>query len=518
MQAMGFRTSGLAGVLMILACGAVLTFGQVPPPPPVASVSGDDAEAPGVDVLTRGPIHEAFAQPINAGGMKLLVVPNKPPEPIDEIPSSVKPVDPSAIWIGGYWSWADDCKDFIWVSGVWRVPPPNMQWIPGYWAQVGGGYQWASGFWSPAAQPQATYYPAPPATQERGPTSDPPTAHCCWVSGCWRWRGGRFAWQGGYWAPAQDDCLWVSASYYWCPRGWVFCDGYWDYPLAARGLMFAPCRFRHGLQLQAGFVFCPTVCIDCGLLTLNLFVRPGYCHYYFGDYYGVEYDWLGIYPWFDMGQYPDFAYDPLFTYYRSYHRDRDPQWQANLKGWHHYYRSHPDERPPHDMAAQFRLVAEGGTRPDKDFLTIGLTVDALRNNPQGSIKVVDLSAAEQARFHETARSTRQLETERSRLESQAAGGHGKGPHSLALPRVSQGMAAARAGDPGGGAVVKNSTHGRSFADVMKPPKIDSSLRHLERMLLPPPHYGGGSGSGSGRDSSGGGSERGSDRTEHDHQK
>jgi len=162
------------------------------------------------------------------------------------------------------------------------------------------------------------------------------------------------------------------------------------------------------------------------------------------------------------------------------------------------------------MAAQFRLVAAGGTRPDKDFLTIGLTVDALRINPQGSIKVVDLSAAEQARFHETARSTRQLETERSRLESQAAGGHGKGPHSLALPRLSQGMAAARAGAPGGG-VVKNSTHGRSFADVMKPPKIASSLSHLERTLLPPPHYGGGSGSGSGR-------ERGSDRTEHDHQK
>ena len=76
MQAMGFRTSGLAGVLMIFACGAVLTFGQVPPPPPVASVSGDDAEAPGVDVLTRGPIHEAFAQPINAGGTKLLVRPS----------------------------------------------------------------------------------------------------------------------------------------------------------------------------------------------------------------------------------------------------------------------------------------------------------------------------------------------------------------------------------------------------------------------------------------------------------
>jgi hypothetical protein len=77
------------------------------------------------------------------------------------------------------------------------------------------------------------------------------------------------------------------------------------------------------------------------------------------------------------------------------------------------------------------------------------------------------------------------------------------------------MAAARASAPGGGGAVKKSTHGRSFADVMKPPKIDISLSRLERTLLPPPHYG--SGSGSRRDSSGG-RERGSDRTEHDHQK
>jgi hypothetical protein len=166
------------------------------------------------------------------------------------------------------------------------------------------------------------------------------------------------------------------------------------------------------------------------------------------------------------------------------------------------------------MASQFRLVAAGGTRPDKDFLAIGLTVDALRNNPQGSIKVVDLSAAEQARFHETARSTRRLETERSRLESKGAAGHGKDPHGLALPRVPQGVAAGHAGAPGGGTGAKNSTHRKSFSDAMKPPKIDWSLKHLERTLLPPPHEGGGSG----RDSSVGGTARRSDHTEHDHQK
>ena len=199
------------------------------------------------------------------------MIPNKAPEPIEENPPSVKPDDPNAVWIGGYWSWADDRKDFVWVSGVWRVPPPNMQWVPGYWAQVPGGFQWTAGFWQPAVQQQTTYYPPPPATLENGPTTDPPSANHCWISGCWRWNGGRFAWQPGYWSVAREGWIWVPASYYWCPSGWVFCDGYWDYPLAARGLMFAPCYFRHGLYLRPGFVYTPSVCIDSGLLTFNLF-------------------------------------------------------------------------------------------------------------------------------------------------------------------------------------------------------------------------------------------------------
>jgi hypothetical protein len=28
-------------------------------------------------------------------------------------------------------AWDDDSEEYIWVSGIWRVPPPNRQWVPG---------------------------------------------------------------------------------------------------------------------------------------------------------------------------------------------------------------------------------------------------------------------------------------------------------------------------------------------------------------------------------------------------
>jgi hypothetical protein len=71
----------------------------------------------GADVLTHGPIHEAFAEPVNRG-VRLLVVPKRPPEAIAEIPPDVRPADPSAMWIYGHWSWDHDRPDFLPYNGV----------------------------------------------------------------------------------------------------------------------------------------------------------------------------------------------------------------------------------------------------------------------------------------------------------------------------------------------------------------------------------------------------------------
>ena len=61
------------------------------------------------------------------------------------MPPDQKPAGQNIQWIPGYWSWDVSRGDFIWISGIWREPPPNNQWVPGYWHQVDGGYQWVSG-------------------------------------------------------------------------------------------------------------------------------------------------------------------------------------------------------------------------------------------------------------------------------------------------------------------------------------------------------------------------------------
>ncbi|NLE37170.1 MAG: BcpO-related WXXGXW repeat protein [Pirellulaceae bacterium] len=274
-------------------------FGQELPNIPIqdAPETFTDASTDGnIEVMTRGPIHEAFASPINAGGGDPLAVPNQPPEPIEEVPPDVKPEDESAVWIGGYWAWDDDRNDFNWVSGVWRVPPPGKTWVAGYWTEAPGGYSWVSGFWAAADQEQVAYYPQPPESLEQGPTSEPPSPDDVWISGCWMWSESGYAWRPGYWAAGRPNWIWTSASYYWSPRGWVFRDGYWDYQLARRGLLFAPVHFRGNYYRRPGFHYTPSVVWNARYLPFALFLRPSYGHYYYGDYYASSYDRLGFYP------------------------------------------------------------------------------------------------------------------------------------------------------------------------------------------------------------------------------
>jgi len=105
-----------------------------------APVMADD-----VQVLASGPIHEAFAQAVVLDPEPGIVAPKAPPALIDEIPPSQKP-EGSVQWISGYWAWDDEMDQYIWVSGIWRVPPPDRQWVPGYWNPVRQGYQWIRGY------------------------------------------------------------------------------------------------------------------------------------------------------------------------------------------------------------------------------------------------------------------------------------------------------------------------------------------------------------------------------------
>ena len=120
---------------------------QPPPQPQQASAAGQD----GVEVLTRGPVHEAFAETITFDPEPGIVAPKAPPADIEEVPPQQRPAGANVTWIPGYWAWDDERNDFLWLSGIWRALPPGRQWVPGYWGQSRQGFQWTSGYWADAS-------------------------------------------------------------------------------------------------------------------------------------------------------------------------------------------------------------------------------------------------------------------------------------------------------------------------------------------------------------------------------
>jgi hypothetical protein len=316
---------------------------------------GNPAPPPaGVEVLTRGPLHEAFAQPVTFDQGAGPVIARKPPAPIEEIPPDQKPEGNHIVWVPGYWSWDTDRTDFIWVSGCWRAVPQNAGWVPGYWAQVTGGYQWVPGFWTTADAQEVEYLPTPPATLEAGPQG-PGNADSIWIPGCWIRHEGRYAWRPGFWMAARPDWVWVPAQYAYTPRGCIFVDGYWDYPLSRRGMAFLPIYCPASVYSRPGFQFSPDIVLDLDGLTVDLFVSPEHRHYYFGDYYDDAYYRAGFHPWYEARDHRDW-YDPIFVHAQWKHRD-DPKWYQGKQAAYQHVRDDKAIRPARTYEAMKAQVA-----------------------------------------------------------------------------------------------------------------------------------------------------------------
>src|SRR5262245_26542768 len=99
-----------------------------------------------IEVQTRGPIHEAFAQPTQTAPEPGPVIPKQPPAPISEEPAEQSPAE-NAQWIPGYWAWDAERQEFIWVSGTYRISPQGRTFVPGYFTQTDQGWRWVPGFW-----------------------------------------------------------------------------------------------------------------------------------------------------------------------------------------------------------------------------------------------------------------------------------------------------------------------------------------------------------------------------------
>lgn len=346
-----FVALGLS-VVLLLACGrfaVAQTQGGAQPMQPVQGTYADNNAY--IDTLTRGPIHEAFAEPIEFNPEPGPLAPTAPPEPIPEIPPDYRPAGANVTWIPGYWTWDDESNDYLWVSGIWRDIPPGREWIAGYWIQSQNGYRWIPGFWADASRSQTLYLPEPPVSVESGPNYQAaPSDNDIWISGTWLWDNGRYAWRPGHWVPGRPDWIWVPAHYVWSPRGYVFVDGYWDYDLDRRGILFAPVRFRQNVYRRPQFRYSPDIVIDLRTLTNHLFLRTNHYHYYFGDYFDEHDAKRGFRAWFTVGTSRK-IYDPIFVHQRWRHRN-DRDWEHRLRSDFDYRRRNAAARPPRSWARQ----------------------------------------------------------------------------------------------------------------------------------------------------------------------
>ena len=449
-----------AAFAFLVASVAVLSpaKGQNVPAPPSqpdpAAESGLAGRGPqqgsqDIEVRLRGPVHEAFALPVEKDPQPGLVVSKQPPAPINEMPPEVRPTGDNVAWISGYWAWSDEDKDFIWVSGVWRNSPPGQKWVPGYWVQADNGWRWNAGMWVASDIQQITYLAQPPASQERGPTSEQPGDEYFWVPGCWIWQTNNYAWRPGYWARGQNDYCWIPDYYTWTPRGYVFCNGYWDYYLARRGWLFSPVWFGHDYW-RYNNSYRPWYLLDASRLLTHWWVRPNYSHYYFGDWYGRDFTRFGIYPW-SSGSWGR-GYDPLFTYYSWWHHRQGIDFHDRMVGWNRYYDQHHDARPFDKLGAAADLRADAnvqarmlGTRLD-DFSARHTNEVARLNDTQVralSNTTQQLRDLSQLRVREEVRADAGVRTDRG-------GNNLGGPQAhtaLRLPAVDQPLQANRGGTP-----------------------------------------------------------------------
>jgi hypothetical protein len=322
-----------------------------------------------VEVLTRGPLHEAFATAVTFEPKPGPLIGTEPPELIEELPPGHQLEGENVAWIPGYWAWDAEREDFLWISGIWRNLPPDREWVPGYWYQAGGRHQWIAGYWADAAATEVVYLPEPPKPVDSRPAGDPPSAAHTWIPGNWLWVDTRYRWRPGYWEPLRENWTYVPDHYHWTPRGHILVAGYWDHAPVRRGILFAPVHIGRDHYRRPGFRYTPATVISVALVLDHLFVRPSSGGYYFGDYYDPRYRGSGFVASFQFHSGTFTGYDPIYAYTRWSHRgDRD--WERRHRDDFEYLLEHRDARPPRSWSGlrEFSGGRRGVRFRDRDYV------------------------------------------------------------------------------------------------------------------------------------------------------
>ena len=354
----------------------------------VLAVAARAEDKPSPEVLARGPVHEAYAQPFEQNPAPNQPVNQKPPEPVPEEPPAQKPAGKNVQFIPGYWQWDTDKNDFIWISGFWRDVPAGRRWVAGYWADTTEGYRWVGGHWADEKEKDYQYVPTPPENPDTGPTTPAPDDNSFYIPGTWFYTSDGYQYREGYWSEYRPGSVWVPSRYFWSPYGWSFASGYWDYGFGYRGLLYAPVYFGPGFAFGPGYFYRPAYAYGFGFGFAgagfgyspwgwglgagagigfgpwglgagagigfspwgvfagasaglgfgpwgigagagfgfdSFFVRSGYGHYYFGNYHSAAYLRAGYTP---LAHYGARSYDPVFAAERHANRS-NPNWLSS---------------------------------------------------------------------------------------------------------------------------------------------------------------------------------------------
>ena len=224
-----------------------------------------------------GPVHEAFVTR-DTENFDLETIPYTPPAPINErIPPQA---DRQAVWIPGYWAWDQKRNDFIWMSGVWRRPPPAHQWVAGTWTNFGQGWGWVPGFWSPSSPQALSYIESSPPESVNENISQPQGGDFFWSPGYWEYseRASGYAWIQGHWERLDPNWVYVAPHYTWFNNRYVFIPGYWDWRLEERGVVYSPVYIAP--QIRTTIVYQPVIVVEQPILIRRLFA-------FYPDYLGL---------------------------------------------------------------------------------------------------------------------------------------------------------------------------------------------------------------------------------------
>jgi hypothetical protein len=209
--------------------------------------------------LDRLMVHEAF-DCVDLEGFPVHTR-RSPPPSIIERPAFGSP-ELLAQWIDGYWEWNPERADFLWITGVWRVPPPNRFWVNGYWKATDHGWLRVSGFWAGSKHDRPPFRQSlPSAAPSADRPGQPPGDDYFYVPGYFAPVEGGVAFKAGFWTKGQPGWTWTPARWLYQPDGWAFIDGHWDRPLRERGAMFSPVLIEPS-QRMATYVHRPTRAVE----------------------------------------------------------------------------------------------------------------------------------------------------------------------------------------------------------------------------------------------------------------